>query len=252
MKTLKLLLLCLLPSLALGATDNQVTVRSAGKLIADDSIDLMQQLENSPDISFTAPANTGVADTGSGLSNRLTTYSTSNAVQFDIYDAWVDLSGDLDQDGYYHHIKVGFDADVNTPTYEAVYAKIYLSYRGGPWQQLATTDLFEIYSNSENDSYEIINELDQGFYPGEYEVLIELHSLYHSGIVSQKMVQLDRNGYPITLEDLNRDQPDYVVAYVDNNGYVVAGGFSAAGLLMLGFLLLIKFSTRIKIPQSCA
>jgi hypothetical protein len=240
MKTLKIILLCLLPSFAFAGTTESISVRSAGKLIADDSINLSQQLELSPTIKLQKPSSSRGADLSLRESNRITITYT-DPVQFDLFDAWVDLSGDLDQDGYYHNIKVSFDADVNTPTTEAVYAKIYLSYQGGPWFPLSTTDLFEIHGNSADDSFEIINELEQGFEPGDYEVLIELHSLYHSGIVSERIVQLDRSGYLITLEDLDHDQPPYTVTYVDSYGYSVSGSFSGAGLLLLGLLTLLKF-----------
>ncbi len=239
MKTLTLLFICLLPSLAFAENTETITLRSAGKLIADDSLDLTQQIELSPSITLLKSAAQEAATATSIQSNRLAnTYS--DPVLFDLFDAWVDLSGDLDQDGYYHNIRVSFDADVNTQTTEAVYAKIYLSYQGGPWFLLSTTDLFEIYSNSANDSYEIFNELEQGFASGDYEVLIELHSLYHSGIVSQKIVQLDKAGYLITLEDLERDQPSYSVVYVDSYSYGVSGGFSAFSILLLGLMLGIK------------
>lgn len=240
MKTLQVLLLCLLPALAFAASSETVTVRSAGKMMADDSIDLTQQIKLSPTISLQKPSSAQDSDLSLRESNRMAD-SSIDPVQFELFDAWVDLSGDLDQDGYYHNIKVSFDADVNTQTTEAVYAKIFLSYQGGPWFQLSTTDLFEIYSNSENDSFEILNELEQGFEPGEYEVLIELHSLYHSGIVSQKILQLERHGYLITLEDLAHDQPAYSMTYVDSYEVGVSGGFSIAGLLMLGLLGMFKF-----------
>ena len=240
MKTLQVLLLCLLPSLTFAGNSETVTVRSAGKMIADDSIDLTQQLELSSAVSLQKQSSLQGSDLSLRQSNRLTT-SSMDPVQFDLFDAWVELSGDLDQDGYYHNIKVSFDADVNTQTTEAVYAKIFLSYQGGPWFHLSTTDLFEIYSNSENDSFEIINELEQGFEPGDYEVLIELHSLYHSGIVSQRVVQLDHSGYLITLEDLDHDQPVHSVAYVDSYEVGVSGSFSILGLLILSLVAAIKF-----------
>ncbi len=240
MKMLQVLLLCLLPSLTFAGTTETVSVRSVGKMITDESINLTQQLESSPTISLQKPSSSQGTDLSLRQSNRITT-SYSDPVQFELFDAWVDLSGDLDQDGYYHNIKVSFDADVNTPTTETVYAKIYLSHQGSPWFQLSTTDLFEIYSNSDNDSFEILNELEQGFEPGDYEVLIELHSLYHSGIVSEKVVQLDSSGYLITLEDFDHDQPDYTVEYIDSYGYTVSGSFSTVGLLLLGLLGVIKF-----------
>lgn len=240
MKTLQLLLLCLLPSLTVAATTPSATLSSVGKLVADDSINLTQQLELSPSITVQKPSIPQTPEVSPTLDLRLASRDY-DPVQFELYDAWVELSGDLDQDGYYHQIKVSFDADVNSATTEAVYAKIYLSYQHGPWFQLGTTDLFEIYSNSANDSYEIVNELESGFAPGDYEVLIELHSLYHSGIVSQRIVQLDRSGYLITLEDLQHDQPAHAVVYVDSYGYAVSGSFSLAGLLILGLIAMFKF-----------
>lgn len=240
MKTLKIILVCLLPSLAFAATNESISVRSAGKLIADESIDLTQQLESSPTITLQKTPSSQSSDLTPPQSNRIA-ISYTDPVQFDLFDAWIDLSSDLDQDGYYHTIKVSFDADVNIPVTEAVYAKIYLSYQGGPWFHLSTTDLFEIYSNSADDSFEVINELEQGFEPGDYEVLIELHSLYHSGIVSQRIVQLDHSGYLITLEDFDHDQPPYTVEYVDSYGYSVSGSFSTTALLMLGLSGLVKF-----------
>ena len=239
MKALYLLLLGLLPAMAFAVDAETISVRSAGKFISDESLDLSRQIELAPSISLSKPDAQEAEPASSAMANRLA-YSYTDPVQFDLFDAWIDLSGDLDQDGYYHHIRVSFDADVNTQTTEAVYAKIYLSRQGGPWLLVSETDLFEIYGNSATDSYEVLTELEQGFATGDYEVLIELHSLYHSGIVSQRLVQLDRSGYLITLEDLERDQPAHSVVYVDSYEYGVSGGFSIFGLLMLGLLLILK------------
>lgn len=239
MKSISVFVLCLFPAFVFAASDESITVRSAGKLIADETINLMQQLDSSPEITLQKLSTTGSVATenaGNSVAAR-----DSNTLQFELYDAWVDLSGDLDQDGYYHNIRVSFDADVNTQTTEAVYAKIYLSYQAGPWFHFTTTDLFEIYSNSETDSYQIISELSQGFAPGNYEVMIELYSLYHPGMVSQRIVQLDSSGYLITLEDLSYDQPAYDVDYIDSYQVSVTGSLSGPGLLLLGLLVVLRY-----------
>ncbi len=207
MKVLNVFLILLLPGI-IYAADNTGLSRSAGKLVNDNSINLHATLTNS-------------------------TVS-------EIFDAWVELSGDIDHDGFFHRIKTTFDADVNTPA-ETAYAKLYLSYEGGPWQQYADSDLYGIFYDSVDDSYEVVGELIEGYPPGYYEVLIELHSFYHPGVVASRMVSFDEEGYSITLEDLSFDEvyvqeevyyePDYIVS---------SGSFSWAGILMLSFLLIIK------------
>lgn len=240
MSVQKLLLLFLLP-IASYAADGSGLTRSAGKYVTDNSVQLVERLSARPVIQ------TGdIKKLRSGLAVPELTGGNRNyaghpePAYFEIFDAWIDLSGDLDDDGYYHQIRVTFDADVNTDV-ETVYVKLYLSYEGGDWYQYATSDLFEIYFDSVDDTYEVISELIDGYQPGHYEVMIELHSLYHPGVVATRILDSFSSGVDIALEDLQHDE-SYREVYIDD-GYTYghSGSFSLGGLVMLGLLLWVKF-----------
>ena len=99
---------------------------------------------------------------------------TSASHDFSLFDASTDLISDFNGDGYYHRFSVTFDADT---IYDVayVYAKLYLSYEGGPWNHYATSDNFHIYLDSGNDAMTIETELADGFSPGYYDIRIELY-----------------------------------------------------------------------------
>jgi hypothetical protein len=241
MKHLTLFLLFLFPVFVLAGQSETVT-RSAGKLTNDDSISLQQKLAQSPLIRQTTET----------TQRRQSRTANHDGVNFWIFDAWVELSGDDDDDGYYHHIKTSFDADVDT-SLETVYAKLFLSYRGGPWVQFADTELFEIHYDSMSDSYEVETELLEGFETGDYDVLIELHSLYHAGVVASVVLYQDADGYAISLEDFEHDDTysnEFIVStsYTSTGGdYLVveeeyyAGSLSWLGMLFLTGLLIVKW-----------
>lgn len=243
MKNLILILMFGL-SLSAHAAETETATRYAGKMISDNRITLQQKLAQSP----------VVRNTANTAERRQLRSSGDDSAHFRIFDAWVELSGDDDYDGYFHRIKTSFDADVDTPL-ETVYAKLYLSYQGGPWVQFADTELFEIRYDSMSDSYEVETELLEGYASGDYDVLIELHSLYHPGVVASAELYQDSDGYPISLEDRERDRLDgaaYSVSTttytsVAGDGYLVteeeyiAGSLSWPGLFLLALLVLIKW-----------
>ncbi len=229
------------------AADSTSLTRSAGKLLSDTSVELNEKLSGSP-LLISAQSKSRTIDNPAASISTLS-YRTANhdiAVEFEIFDAWVELSGDIDNDGYFHRINTTFDADVNTPL-ETVYAKLYLSYEGGPWQQYADSDLFEISYDSINDTYEIVSELIEGYPPGYYDVLIELHSLYHEGIVASRIITQDTDGYLLTIEDQQHDEyyvEEYYYPETDlyiETGVVHAGSFTWTGIIILALLLMIKF-----------
>ncbi len=238
MKYSSLIFLLLLPGI-IYASDTSSLSQSAGKISNNNSIDLSRKLASS-NIFQTGQ----IKPRGDTLNAESTfQYRRGNhdeLVDFEIFDAWVDLTGDIDYDGYYHRIKITFDADVNS-TVETVYAKLYLSFEGGPWKQYTETELFEIYFNSQDDTYETVTELIEGYHPGRYDVLIELHSLFHPGIVASQILTQHDNGYSITLEDLTYDDDYRQDNYFVSDYYIGAGSFSWAGMIILSLLLLIKF-----------
>jgi len=93
---------------------------------------------------------------------------------FIIYDATTELISDLNFDGFYHRFNVSIDVDT---VYDVayIYAKLYLSYEGGPWNHYATSDNFHIYADSELDSFVIETELADGFPTGYYDIRIEVY-----------------------------------------------------------------------------
>jgi len=241
MKILTIFLMLLVPGV-IYATDTPNQTRSAGKLVNNNSQDLNSVLANRPVVVSTMKKARGTENnSGAVLVQQNRTANHGSLIEFEIFDAWVELTGDIDHDGFFHRVKTTFDADVNSPV-ETVYAKLYLSYEGGPWQQFADSELYEIYHDSIADTYEVVGELIEGYPPGYYEVLIELHSFYHAGVVASRMISSDVEGYAISLEDLSYDE-----AYIQDNVYyqpdyiVGAGSISWPGILILGFLIIIKF-----------
>ena len=93
---------------------------------------------------------------------------------FTISSAWVSLQTDDDFDGYYRRFGLTFDADVYSGN-TRLYADIYLSFEGGPWNLLYTTDRFNVTESTTRDEYVVETELDSGYPTGYYDVLIELY-----------------------------------------------------------------------------
>jgi len=95
----------------------------------------------------------------------------------------VSLYGDLDYDGYYSEFTVNFDADTDYSS-ATVYALLYLSYEGGPWELYYETDYFNIYGSSSSDDLSVSTILTNGYPPGRYDVLIDLYDEYDNSLVA--------------------------------------------------------------------
>ena len=235
--TLILLLMASFAGLSEAAEPLQIN-RSAGLQPALNDSSIIDKLHSSPASEFIPPLKARSAQQALATAELQYRHVMDPLpVSFILYDAAAELSGDLDYDGYYHRIKISFDADVDSAL-ETVYAKLYLSHQGSVWKQYASSDLFEIRYDDSADRYEIITELIEGYQPGYYEVLIELHSLHHSGIVASRIVEFDDLGFVLSLEDLDHDESPADTYYY--SGYGVSGSFPRSGIVLLGFLLLIK------------
>lgn len=228
--TIYLLLGC--TAVAYAQSDTQLS-RSAGKLVEDNSIDLVREVKLRKPVESLALEQDSTRDAlVEQDSLQQTTTSNRHDQYFLIYDAYVDLLADLDFDGYHHAFNVRFDVDVS---YEAatVYAKLYLSRDGGPWRQYHTTDLFEIYGDDFSDAYEVTTELIDGYPEGYYEILIEVYSLNHAGIVASEILDHYYLGKDVMLEDLSRDDGgDFFVDEVSFS-HGGAGSFSMIWLLLI-------------------
>ena len=159
----------------------------------------------------------------------------ANAVyhEFAIYEAFSRMFDDFDYDGFYRTFSVTFDADVLSSQYNEmvdVYAEMYLSRNGGPWEHYATTDIFTIVGDSTQDDYELLTTLRSGYPADYYDVLIDLYELGYNDVVAT-ISSDDVDGlYALPLESSDRDQ-EYVevVEVVEVHG----GALSTLGIMAL-------------------
>lgn len=154
-----------------------------------------------------ASQKTAVRDTSALRSVKQQSAASQSTVpnsDFWFYSVDVDIYGDRDLDGYYTTVDVWFDADTYH-TLEEVYAVLYLSYEGGPWEEYADTEDFWIRGSSGNDDYVIISDLVSGYPTGSYDLLIELFDAWDDSFVAYIGPEDTSELSLLTLEDEQRD-----------------------------------------------
>jgi hypothetical protein len=188
----------------------------------------------------------GDAKSGSKQAGKLATEGTRKAVpqakggtatlqdvnqDFWIYDARAGIVFDYDGDGFFTRLELDIDADTYFQSAD-VFAVIYLSLEGGPWNELTETDLFSIFGQSADDEYYVDTDLISGFPPGYYDVLIELYDDFDGRLVAVYGPSDDIDLFELPLESqTNDDPPGTEVIIVETNE-----GGGAGGPLMLGAL----------------
>ncbi len=153
---------------------------------------------------------------------------------FWIFDAYADVFFDEDLDGYYTRLEVEFDADTVYSSAD-VYAVLFLSLEGGPWNELTTTAIFEINGATGDDVYFVDTDLISGYPTGSYDVLIELYDAFDGAFVASIGPEDTTALFDLPLEDQIADQPGGGVVVVTEGGGGSAG-FGAFGLLALALL----------------
>lgn len=131
---------------------------------------------------------------------------------FSIYTAYSELISDIDEDGYYQSFSVTFDADLlsSMPNEQAlVYADLYLSQNGGPWVLYFSTDDFLITGEDTEDEFEVVTQLDSGYVPDNYDVLIDLYEVGYSDVVATFSSNDSNELYALPLESSDYD-PEYI------------------------------------------
>ncbi len=178
------------------------------------------------------------ADTRGGFAKPGTPSTMAQSLNQDfwIYDADVQLYNDDDADGFYHGIDLLFDADTIYAAAD-VYAVMYLSFEGGPWNEYAATEDFTIFGATSDDEYVLLTELTSGYPTGSYDILIELFDAFDGTFLASlgpdEAVTL---GY-LPLEDYNRDAPPDEVIIVTSH----SGGGGSLDSTTIGFLALLGF-----------
>lgn len=156
-----------------------------------------------------------------------------------IFDASVELISDFNYDGFYHRFSVSVDADT---IYEVahIYARMYLSYEGGPWNHYATSDYYHIYGESELDRFVIETELADGFPTGYYDVRIELYDADSGVLLDVYGPYDDADLLELPLEDSYYDEGYETTQYQVETEIVVAGhGHGAMSWLLLAVPALV-------------
>ena len=152
---------------------------------------------------------------------------------FYIYDAYSRLFVDNDYDGFYQTFSVTFDADVEgyyVNERADVFAELYLSRNGGPWEHYYTTDVFTIFGNATDDDFEVLTTLDLGYRTDHYDVLIDLYEVGYGDIVATVSSNEFDSLYALPLESSDRDD-----VYIEDDYH--AGSLSAVFLLVMTLLL---------------
>ncbi len=146
-----------------------------------------------------------------------------------IYDASTTLISDFDHDGFYHRFRVAIDADTVYST-SWVYAKLYLSYEGGPWNYYATSGDFHIHGDSELDIYVVETELAEGFPAGYYDVHIDLYDAEYGDWLLSYGPYDDESLSALPLEDSVYDDHYYSTGITTE---VIVAGHGGISLWLL-------------------
>lgn len=178
--------------------------------------------------------------------------SSSYYSDFRFYDTSVELLEDFDYDGFYHHFSVTLDADT-VYSNAHVFAELYISYQGGPWNYYASSDVFTIYGESANDAFVIESELVDGFPAGYYDIRIDLYDAdHHTWLLSYGPYE-DNSLSALPLEDSYSDSfydgasVSYETdVYVHGNGAI--NGWSL--LLLVGLVLMARQYARRKYKEA--
>ncbi len=170
-----------------------------------------------------------------------TSGSQSHAPNSDFwfYLADVELFRDDDRDGYFSGIDLLFDADTIYGAAD-VYAIVYLSLEGGPWNEYAVTEDFTIFGATSSDDYVIVTDLLAGYPTGSYDILIELLDAFDSSLLA--VIGPDDTselGF-LPLEDMDRDTP------FDGGHTIIVhdGGGGSLDWLLLLLLVTISLARR--------
>lgn len=179
----------------------------------------------------------GYSKFGSG-----STQAESGSFDFWFYDADVVLFNDDDRDGYYHGVDLLFDIDTNFAAAD-IYAVMYLSLEGGPWNEYAATEDFTIFGASSADEYVVVTELMSGYPTGSYDLLVEIFDAFDGTYLGSFGPEDTSELAYLPLEDYNRDAPPVVV---EQRTTVVHGGGGAADGWFIGAFLLILVGSGVR------
>ncbi|HED32666.1 MAG TPA: hypothetical protein ENJ08_00420 [Gammaproteobacteria bacterium] len=197
--------------------------------------------------SFPALQKQGFRNETASAEKSLNNVSFSASGDYTIYSVSTDLLSDLDFDGFFHQFSISIDADTVYNS-ASIYAILYLSYEGGPWNEYASSDAFLINGDSSLDAFVIETDLTDGYPAGYYDIRIELYDAltdewlfsygpYENPALSALPLE-DSYSDGSTANDLHGIETDIIITG--------AGGAMSGWLLAIAALLVVtgRFGTR--------
>lgn len=142
------------------------------------------------------------------------------------------LSGDLNNNGYYHRLEVELDADTSE-RYQQVFAEFSLLPTYGGERIFYTSSVFELYRDSADDWLAIDTILENRFAVDEYLLTIRLFDAATGYLLAEISGFDDINLDLLPLEDYGRD------SYIDSSTTVEVSGGSTGILLLLALCLVL-------------
>jgi hypothetical protein len=192
---------------------------------------------------FSALISQGFRQESTVMAAHIITTEHSSVDDVYIYDVSTDLISDFDHDGFYHRYSVAIDADTIFHT-SYIYAELYLSYEGGPWNYYASSDNYLIHSDSEMDAFIIETELADGYPTGYYDLRIEIYDVETGAWLSSYGPYDDASLTALPLEDSYDDSIDNIGWYPVETEIVVASHGGSMSWLMMPLSILILINRR--------
>lgn len=152
------------------------------------------------------------------------------------------LSGDANDNGFYHQLYVFFDADTNRSS-QAVFAEFSLQRGNRAEQVFHTSSIFTLYRQSRDDWFAIDTTLESNYPSDYYTLIIRIYD------ASSGWLLAELSGYDepmldlLPLEDYWRDQQR--VEVIASSG----GSFGIFALLGLSLLLWQRKQTQVSSPE---
>ena len=235
-----------LPSLAIASNDTTSTRSINYSINTDTDSSQNDILLKQSEIKLSVPLLKQGYRSESGKTTDSINSSVSNyAGDFSIFNVTTDLISDFDYDNFYHRFSITIDADTAYNN-AAVYAKLYLSYEGGPWNYYASSDTYIIYQESALDAIVIETELADGFPAGYYDIRIELYDADYNQWILTYGPYDDRSIRSLPLEDSFNDNHTLDTSFpVETEVFIAGSGSMSFWLLAVATLLLI--TRRIKV-----
>ena len=143
------------------------------------------------------------------------------------------LSGDINNNGYFHRLEVEIDADTSEP-YLQVFAEYTLLPSYGNERLYYTSSVFELYRQSADDWLTIDTVLEDSFAPDDYLLTIRLFDAATGYMIAEISGFDDDNLDYLALEDYASDRYVPVTSTVEVQGGSTGMFFVIALCLILG------------------